>query len=133
MVAVHPSGTKGQSDDGDEIGFIVAGKGIDGRAYVLADRTCMLSPDGWGRRAVDAYHGRWSQTLDKVKADRIVAERNFGGAMVEHVIKTIEPTAPCKEVTASRGKKGRVSHVGSMPELENQMCLIAPEANVGEG
>ncbi|TIR29656.1 hypothetical protein [Mesorhizobium sp.] len=80
MVAVDPSGTKGQSDDGDEIGVIVAGKGIDGRAYVLADRTCMLSPDGWGRRAVDAYHGRWSQTPDKVKADRIVAERNFGGA-----------------------------------------------------
>ncbi|TIY11983.1 MAG: hypothetical protein E5V16_01960, partial [Mesorhizobium sp.] len=86
MVAVDPSGTKGQSDDGDEIGIIVAGKGIDSRAYVLADRTCMLSPDGcWGRRAVDAYHGRWSQTPDKVKADRIVAERNFGGAMVKHV------------------------------------------------
>ncbi|TIV00896.1 MAG: hypothetical protein E5W09_04140 [Mesorhizobium sp.] len=45
-----------------------------------------------------------------MKADRIVAERNFGGAMVKHVIKTIEPTAPCKEVTASRGKKGRISH-----------------------
>lgn len=145
VVAVDPSGTKGQSDDGDEIGIVVAGKGIDGRAYVLADRTCKLSPDGWGRRAVDAYHGRWSQTPDKVKADRIVAERNFGGAMVEHVIKTIEPTVPYKEVTASRGKvaraepvaalyeQGRVSHVGSMPELEDQMCLIAPEGYVGEG
>lgn len=145
VVAVDPSGTKGQSDDGDEIGIVVAGKGIDGRAYVLADRTCKLSPDGWGRRAVDAYYGRWSQTPDKVKADRIVAERNFGGAMVEHVIKTIEPTVPYKEVTASRGKvaraepvaalyeQGRVSHVGSMPELEDQMCLIAPEGYVGEG
>ncbi|PAP97288.1 hypothetical protein [Mesorhizobium wenxiniae] len=133
MVAVDPPGTKGQSDDGDEIGIIVAGKGIDGRAYVLADRIYMLSPDGWGRRAVDAHHGGWSQTPDKVKADRIVAERNFGGVMVEHVIKTIEPTAPCEEVTASRGKKGRVSHVRSIPELENQMCLIAPEGYVSEG
>nr|WP_210242390.1 terminase family protein [Mesorhizobium sp. B2-5-11] len=145
VVAVDPSGTKGQSDDGDEIGIVVAGRGVDGRAYVLADRTCKLSPDGWGRRSVDAYHGRWSRTPDKVKADRIVAERNFGGAMVEHVIKTIDATVPYKEVTASRGKvaraepvaalyeQGRVSHVGSMPELEDQMCLIAPEGYVGEG
>jgi phage terminase large subunit-like protein len=79
------------------------------------------------------------------EADRIVAERNFGGAMVEHVIKTIDKTAAYKEVTASRGKvaraepvaalyeQGRVSHVGSMPELEDQMCQIAPEGFVGEG
>lgn len=145
VVAVDPSGTKGESDDGDEIGIVVAGKGVDGRGYVLADRTCKLSPDGWGRRAVDAYHGRWSQTPDVLKADRIVAERNFGGAMVQHVIKTIDPTASYKEVTASRGKvaraepvaalyeQGRVSHVGSFPELEDQMCSIAPEGYVGDG
>lgn len=83
MVAVDPSGTKGQSDDGDEIGIIVGGKGIDGRAYVLADRTCMLSPDGWGRRAVDAYHGRWSQTPDKVKADGRAQFRPLRGACVK--------------------------------------------------
>ncbi len=145
VVAVDPSGTKGQSDDGDEIGIVVAGKGVDGRAYVLADRTCKLSPDGWGRRAVDAYHGRWSETPDLVKADRLVAERNFGGAMVEHVIRTIDKSVSFKEVTASRGKvaraepvaalyeQGRVSHVGSFSELEDQMCQIAPEGFVGEG
>jgi phage terminase large subunit-like protein len=145
VVAVDPSGTKGESDDGDEIGIVVAGKGVDGRGYILADQTCKLSPDGWGRRAVDAYHGRWSQTPDRFKADRIVAERNFGGAMVEHVIRTIDRTASYKEVTASRGKvaraepvaalyeQGRVSHVGSFPELEDQMCSIAPEGYVGEG
>jgi phage terminase large subunit-like protein len=137
VIAVDPSGTKGDSDDGDEIGIVAAGLGIDGRAYVLADRTCKLSPDGWGRRAVNAYK--------EFEADRIVAERNFGGAMVEHVIKTIDKTAAYKEVTASRGKvaraepvaalyeQGRVSHVGSMPELEDQMCQIAPEGFVGEG
>lgn len=145
VVAVDPSGTKGESDDGDEIGIVVAGKGVDGRAYVLADQTCKLSPDGWGRRAVDAYHGRWSPTPDAFKADRIVAERNFGGAMVQHVIRTIDAKASYKEVTASRGKvaraepvaalyeQGRVSHVGSFPELEDQMCSIAPEGYVGEG
>lgn len=137
VVAVDPSGTGGESDDGDSIGIVVAGKGIDGRAYVLADRTCKLSPDGWGRRAVNAYR--------EFAADRIIAERNFGGAMVQHVIKTVDPSASYKEVTASRGKvaraepvaalyeQGRVSHIGSFPELEDQMCQIDPSGFIGEG
>lgn len=137
VIAVDPSGTKGTSDDGDDIGIVAAGLGIDGRAYVLADRTCKLSPDGWGRRAVNAYN--------EFNGDRIVAERNFGGAMVEHVIRTIDKSVAYKEVTASRGKvaraepvaalyeQGRVSHVGSMPELEDQMVQIAPEGFVGDG
>lgn len=145
VVAVDPSGTKGESDDGDEIGIVVAGKGVDGRGYVLADQTCKLSPDGWGRRAVAAYHGQWSKTPDRFKADRIVAERNFGGAMVEHVIKTIDRNVSYKEVTASRGKvaraepvaalyeQGKVSHVGSFPELEDQMCQIDASGYIGEG
>ncbi|WP_234815984.1 DNA-packaging protein [Allorhizobium ampelinum] len=137
VVAVDPSGTGGATDDGDSIGIVVAGRGVDGRAYVIADRTCKLSPDGWGRRAVQAY--------TEFGADRIVAERNFGGAMVEHVIKTINRNASYKEVTASRGKvaraepiaalyeQGKVSHVGLMPELEDQMCLFGTEGYVGEG
>ncbi len=137
VVAIDPSGTKGLSDDGDSIGIVVAGKGVDGRAYLLADRTCKLSPDGWGRRAVAAYR--------EFAADRIVAERNFGGAMVEHVIRTIDPKVSYKEVTASRGKvaraepvaalyeQGRVSHVGSFGPLEDQMCSMAPDGYLGEG
>ncbi|MCO5085140.1 MAG: terminase family protein [Mesorhizobium sp.] len=145
VVAVDPSGTKGESDDGDEIGIVVAGKGVDGRGYILADQTCKLSPDGWGRRAVAAYHGGWSQTPERFRADRLIAERNFGGAMVQHVIKTIDPKVAYKEVTASRGKvaraepvaalyeQGRVSHVGSFPELEDQMCQIDASGYIGEG
>lgn len=137
VVAVDPSGTGGSSDDGDSIGIVVAGLGIDGRAYVMADRTCKLSPDGWGKRAVQAYR--------EFRADRIVAERNFGGAMVEHVIRTVDRRVSYKEVTASRGKvaraepvaalyeQGRVSHVGGLPELEDQLCLIGPEGFAGEG
>jgi predicted phage terminase large subunit-like protein len=136
VVAIDPSGTAGETDDGDSIGIVVAGKGVDGRAYVLADRTCKLSPDGWGRRAVSAYH--------EFKADRIVAERNFGGAMVQHVIRTVDSKAAYREVTASRGKvaraepvaalyeQHRVSHVGSFPELEDQMCLFDREGYAGE-
>lgn len=137
IVAVDPSGTSGADDDGDSIGIVVAGLGVDGRAYVLADRTCKLSPDGWGRRAVEAYH--------EFNADRIVAERNFGGAMVEHVIRTVDKSASYKEVTASRGKvaraepvaalyeQGRVSHIGGLPDLEDQMCQIGPDGYIGEG
>lgn len=137
VVAIDPSGTKGESDDGDSIGIVVAGKGVDGRGYVLADRTCKLSPDGWGRRAVAGYR--------EFKADRIIAERNFGGAMVEHVIRTIDKSVSYKEVTASRGKvaraepvaalyeQGKVSHVGSFPELEDQLCLMLPDGFAGEG
>ena len=136
VVAVDPSGTKGDGG-GDDIGIIVAGKGMDGRAYVLADRTCQLSPNGWGRRAVEAYH--------EFKADRVVGERNFGGAMVEHVIKTADRAVSYKEVTASRGKvaraepisslyeEGRVSHVGPLPDLEDQMCNMTANGFVGEG
>jgi predicted phage terminase large subunit-like protein len=148
VVAVDPSGTKGAMDDGDSIGIVVAGKGVDGRGYVIADRSCKLSPDGWGKRAVQAYN--------EFKADRIVAERNFGGAMVEHVIRTVDRGVSYKEVTASRGKvaraepvaalyeQGRVSHLrrvsdveergaGHLSELEDQMCHIGPDGYVGEG
>jgi phage terminase large subunit-like protein len=137
VVAVDPSGTKGAADAGDSIGIVAAGKGTDGNAYVLADRTCKLSPDGWGRRSVATYH--------ELKADRIVAERNFGGAMVEHVIRTVDPRVSYKEVTASRGKvaraepvaalyeQGRVKHVGGFPDLEDQMCSMTPDGFLGEG
>jgi predicted phage terminase large subunit-like protein len=137
VVAVDPSGTAGALDEGDSIGIVVAGKGVDGKAYVLADRSCKLSPDGWGRRAVDAYR--------EFKADRIVAERNFGGAMVEHVIRTVDRNVSYREVTASRGKvqrsepvaalyeQGRVKHAHSFPELEDEMCAMTSDGYAGDG
>ena len=136
VVAVDPSGTKGDGR-GDDIGIVVAGLGVDGRAYVLADRSCQMSPEGWGRRAVDAYR--------EFNADRIVAERNFGGAMVETVIRIADRHVSYKEVTASRGKvvraepiaalyeQGKVSHVGSFPDLEDQMANMTAAGYVGEG
>lgn len=136
VVAVDPSGTKGDGG-GDDIGIVVAGKGVDGRCYVIADRSCNLSPDGWGRRAVAAY--------SEFRADRIVAERNFGGAMVEHVIRSIDRSVSYREVTASRGKiaraepvaalyeQGRVSHVGAFAQLEDQLCQMTGSGFIGEG
>ncbi|CAB4140372.1 COG5323 Uncharacterized conserved protein [uncultured Caudovirales phage] len=135
VVAIDPSGTSG-ADDGDDIGIVVAGRGVDGRGYVLEDATCRLSPDGWARRAITAYH-RW-------QADRIVAERNFGGAMVQAVVRGADASVPFKEVVASRGKaaraepvsalyeQGRVSHVGAMHELEDQMMQFTASGYIGE-
>jgi phage terminase large subunit-like protein len=137
VVAIDPSGTRGQEDSGDSVGIIVAGLGTDGVGYVLADKTCKLSPDGWGRVAVNAYHA--------FKADRIIAERNFGGAMVEHVIRTVDPNVSYKEVTASRGKiaraepisalyeQSKVRHAGSFIELEDQLAALTSEGFVGDG
>ena len=137
VVAIDPSGTAGETDDGDSVGIVVAGKGVDGLAYVLADRTCKLSPAGWGKRAVDA--------ADEFNADRIIAERNFGGAMVEAVIKTAGGKVPYREVTASRGKivraepiaalyeQGRVKHLPGLTDLEDQMCAMTGEGYMGNG
>lgn len=136
VVAVDPSGTNGK-DDGDSVGIVVAGKGMDGRAYVLADYTISASPEGWGRRTVEAF-GRF-------KADRVVGEKNFGGDMVRFVIATADKRVPYKDVTASRGKavraepiaalyeQGKVSHVGLMPELEDQLCAFTATGYIGEG
>lgn len=136
VVAVDPSGTDGE-DDGDSVGIVVAGRGVDGHAYVLADRTCSLSPDGWGRRAVEAYR--------EFKADRVIGEKNFGGDMVRFVIQTADKRVSYKDVTASRGKivraepiaalyeQGKVHHVGSFAQLEDQMVAFTSTGYIGEG
>lgn len=137
VVAIDPSGTRGDEDErSDSVGIVVAGKGIDGNAYVLADRTCNLSPAGWGRIAVTAYH--------EFKADCIVAERNFGGAMVEHVIRTADSGVAYREVVAARGKavraepiaslyeKGSVFHVGRFDDLEDQLANFSTAGYVGD-
>ena len=142
VVAVDPSGARSADDDNaDSIGIVVVAKGVDGRVYVVADKTCRLAPADWGARAVQAY-------IDN-SADCVVGERNFGGAMVEHVIKTAAQQAKVfvayKEVTASRGKvvraepisalyaQGRVTHVVPMPALEDQMCQFTTDGYIGDG
>jgi phage terminase large subunit-like protein len=84
-----------------------------------------MTPEQWARRAVEAYHAH--------KADRIVAEQNYGGAMVESTIRSVDPNVPVKMVVATRGKQlraepisalyeqHRVHHIGEFPQLEDQM------------
>ncbi len=133
VVGIDPAVTSGEA--ADETGLVVAGKGVDGAYYVLADRTCRLSPDGWARRAVAAYR-EW-------KGDRVVAEVNNGGEMVEHLLRTVDPYVPYTAVHATRGKRvraepiaalyeqGRVHHVGGLPDLEDQMCNFTPDGYDG--
>lgn len=133
VVSIDPSG--GDEDGNDMQGMVVAGRGVDGHGYILDDLSCRLSPDGWGRRAVNAYHAH--------QADRIIAEINYGGAMVQHVIKTVDPSVSYKEVHASRGKvaraepvaalyeQGKIHHVGSFPMLEDQLCTWTPDTYDG--
>lgn len=136
VVAVDPSGTSGNGK-GDNIGIVAAGKGRDGRFYVIEDASCNLSPEGWARRVVSLY--------EKWNADRVVAEKNFGGAMVEAVLRTASRDLPVRMVTASRGKvvraepmaalyeQGKVSHCGTFNELEDEMCAMTGAGYVGDG
>ena len=132
VVAIDPSG--GSSAGSDEQGIVVAGEGVDGQYYVLADRTTKLSPLGWAGVAIDAYR--------EYQADRIVAEKNFGGEMVESTIRQVDANVPVRMVTASRGKtqraepiaamyeQGKVHHVGVFTKLEEQMTTWTQTSGV---
>jgi phage terminase large subunit-like protein len=137
VVAVDPSG----SDDvdnatNDAIGIAVVGLGVDGRAYVLEDCTVKAGPGTWGKVATNAY--------DRHGADLIIGEGNFGGAMVKFVVQAAKPRVPFKLVTASRGKvvraapisvlydDGKVSHVGELYDMEEEMCGFSKVGYIGE-
>jgi len=119
----------------DEAGIIVGGLGTDNRGYVIGDVSRQGSPQEWAETAVAAY--------DLYEADAIIAEVNQGGEMVEHVIHSIRPNIRVITVRATRGKHLRaepisalyaldkISHVGSYPKLEAQMCLFTAEGYMG--
>ena len=124
VVAIDPAVTSGE--EADETGSVVAGRGVDNRFYVLEDATLRGSPDRWMRKAVDLYYLH--------KADRIIAETNNGGDLVERLLRTIDRSVSYKKVNASRGKlvraepvealyeQQKVSHVGLFTSLEDQLC-----------
>jgi phage terminase large subunit-like protein len=121
----------------DEHGIVVAAVGQDGHGYVLEDASTRGAPDQWGRRVVE--------TFDKWRADFVVIERNQGGDMVRHVLDTIRPALPVREVTATRGKHvraepiaalyetQRIHHVGTLSALEIQLSQITASGYEGVG
>jgi phage terminase large subunit-like protein len=124
VVAIDPPGASGKGSA--ECGIVIGGIGRDRHGYIITDLSGRYTPEQWARRAVDAYRG--------YKADRIVAEQNYGGAMVESTIRNVDPNAPVRMVIATRGKQlraepisalyeqRRVHHIGEFPTLEDQMC-----------
>jgi phage terminase large subunit-like protein len=135
VVAIDPAGSA--KSTADEAGIIVAGTAMCAckgeaapHAFVLQDISGRYSPDDMGRKAVDAYHAH--------EADRLVAEDNFGGKIIEDLIGLIDRRVAYKAVHASRGKivraepvaalyeQGRVHHVGMLAKLEDELCTYTP-------
>jgi predicted phage terminase large subunit-like protein len=137
VVAVDPSGADDtDNQDNDEIGIVVCGLGMDGNGYLLEDLTCKAGPAVWGRIATQAY--------ERHRANTIVAEVNYGGAMVRSVIHSAKPRTPFKAVTASRGKTvraepisalcetGRIRLVGYHQQLEEELYGFTTHGFMGE-
>ncbi len=138
VVAVDPNVSTEEA--ANAAGIVVVGLGVDGKAYVLADRTMESGgPRAWARAVTAAY--------EEFEADRIVAEKNQGGEMVRIVLQTVDPNLPITLVQAAQGKRARaepvaslyegdpgagnppkVHHVGYFPELEEQMTTWTPGA-----
>jgi len=137
VVAVDPSGA-GDKDNAhnDAIGIIVAGLGTDGYCYIMEDLTVKAGPAVWGKVVSEAY--------ERHEADAVVAEANYGGEMVKHVIKTANARINYRKVTATRGKvvraepvsalyeTGKVRHVGYLRELEDELSAFTTAGYVGE-
>jgi len=139
VVAVDPATS---SEEGsDETGIVCVGvaKDADGynRGYVLADKSLRGSPDDWAKATVALYR--------EFEADRIIAEKNQGGEMVEAVIRAVDRNVPVSLVHATRGKlvraepvsalyeQGRVHHVGRFDQLEDQMCTFSVDYDRANG
>lgn len=141
IVGVDPAVSSGGS--ADETGIVVVGavtKGPvkDWRAWVLEDATvAAASPSEWAEAVAGAYD-RWD-------ADRVVAEGNQGGDMIEAVLRQVAPTVSYRKVTARQGKsaraepvaalyeQGRVRHRRGLGALEDQMCRMSVTGYAGRG
>ena len=136
VVAVDPpASSNATSDDPAECGIVVAGLGVDGHGYILADYSTVGTPDEWASAVLTAYA--------MFEADAIVGEVNQGGEMVETVIRSVAKTkgltnVSFKAVRATRGKQLRaepvsslyqreqVHHMGVFADMEFQMCNWVP-------
>jgi phage terminase large subunit-like protein len=135
VVAIDPAARSGET--ANETGIIVAGKDGEGQGWVLADLSGRYPPVEWAKAAIAAYRAH--------RADRIVAEVNNGGDMVEATLRMVDPNVPFRAVHASRGKaaraepvatlyeQGRVRHLGTLPLLEDQMCAFMRDAEAWSG
>lgn len=140
IIAIDPSGSHGEEDKrSDEVGIVVAAIDKADVVYILEDASGRIGPNG-----PDGWAELVSKLFVKWAADCVIAETNFGGAMVEAVIKSHNPDIPFKEVTATRGKavraepvatlfdNGRIKLAGTFPELEEQMLQFSSAGYKGD-
>ena len=133
VIAIDPAVT--QNKNSSETGIVVAGLGEDNLYYIIDDLSGKYSPDGWARKCIDAYY--------KYDADKIIAEVNNGGDLVEKVVRTIDMNVNFGSVRATKGKylraepvsalyeQNRVIHKKAFPFLEDQMCNYNPISYTG--
>lgn len=124
IIAIDPATTNHAHSD--ETGIIVAGIDEFRNGYVLEDLSGKFSPHDWGKRVIQAY---WHY-----KADRVVAEVNKGGDLVEKILKSLDPSVSYRPVRATRGKitraepiaalyeQKKIFHTKAFPLLEQQLC-----------
>lgn len=134
VVALDPAVTN--TEDSDEHGIVVAGLS-EQDGYVLEDASQQGTPHEWAQAAITLAR-KWD-------ADGVVVEVNQGGDMVAHTLRSIAPNLNVIEVRATRGKhvraepisalyqQGRIKHVGSFPELEDQLTQMTTAGYQGEG
>ena len=129
VVAVDPAVTANK--DSNETGIVICATDHKGQYYVLNDISGVYTPDTWAKKTVEAY--------ESYKADKVIAEVNNGGDLVQKVVKTVDPNVNYKAVRATRGKfvraepiaalyeQKRVKHVNRFSLLEDQLCTYNPE------
>ena len=128
---------------GDDCGIVVVGAVTRGdpsewRAVVLEDASVSGGgPADWARAVVAAR--------DRHGASRVVAEVNQGGALVEAMIRGVDPLVPYRAVRAVTGKaaraepvaalyeQGRVRHLRGLQRLEDQMGRMTAQGFTGAG
>lgn len=135
VIGVDPAVSS--TEDSDETGIVVAGKGEDRKGYVLADMSGVYSSDEWPSLVCRLF--------DEYEVDRVIAEKNNGGDLVKSVLQTKNPNLPITLVHASRGHSARaepiaalyeqdkVKHVGRFARLEDQMVIITRDGYQGRG
>lgn len=137
VVAIDPQATS--NENSSETGIVVAGEGMAlpgmkymdlPHYYIWEDLSLSGKPEKWSQTGIVGYN--------KYRCDRIIGERNNGGDMIKSIIHNIDKSIPYSDVWASRGKytraepvsalyeQGRVHHIGTFPELEDQLCEWEP-------
>jgi predicted phage terminase large subunit-like protein len=128
VIAIDPAVT--QNKLSNETGIVVCARGEDNKFYIIDDISGKYTPDAWARKAVDNYY--------KYEADKIIAEVNNGGDLVERVIRNIDGNVSYGSVRATKGKylraepisalyeQDRVKHLKPFQFLEDQMANYNP-------